>query len=70
MWIDTDIAKPSYDNQIVKVKIADFAGNYITYAYYCHKEGRWYMKDGICLNDSVYQWKMSLLKNFQMICMK
>lgn len=24
MWINTDIAEPSYDNQIVKVKVSDF----------------------------------------------
>lgn len=47
MWIDTDIAEPSYDNQIVKVKVADFSGDYITNAYYNHKEQKWYRKDGI-----------------------
>lgn len=62
MWIDTDIAEPSYDNQIVKVKVADFSGDYITNAYYNHKEQKWYRKDGICLNDNVYKWKIPLLK--------
>lgn len=58
MWIDTDIAEPSYDNQIVKVKVADLTGNYITEAYYNHMEQKWYNKDGYCLNDNVYQWKI------------
>jgi len=62
MWIDTDIAKPAYDKQIVKVKVADFSGDYITNAYYNHREGKWYNKDGNCLNDNVYKWKISLLK--------
>lgn len=58
MWIDVDIAEPSYDNQIVKVKVADFSGNYITEAYYNHMEQKWYRKNGICLNDNVYKWKI------------
>lgn len=63
MWISTDIAEPSYNDQIVKVKVASFSGDYITYAFYNHRELVWYDKDGNCLNDNVYQWKISLMKN-------
>ena len=56
MWIDADIAIPAYDKQIVKIKVADFAENYVAEGYYNHKEEVWYRKDGYCLNDNVYQW--------------
>ncbi len=62
MWISTDIAEPSYDNQIVKAKVADFAGNYTTDAYYNHREQKWYSKDGVCLIDNVFQWQIPLFK--------
>ena len=56
MWIDTDIAIPAFDEQIVKIKVADFAENYVTEGYYSHREQVWYDKNGYCLNDNVYKW--------------
>jgi hypothetical protein len=56
-WISTDKAIPAYNDQIVKVKVADFTKDYITYGYYNHKEQCWYSIDGWCLNDNVYAWK-------------
>lgn len=56
MWIDTDIAIPAFDKQIVKIKVADFAENYVTEGYYNHREQVWYDKNGHCLNDNVYKW--------------
>ncbi len=56
-WISTDKAIPAFDDQIVKVKVADFTKDYTTYGYLNHKEYRWYSVEGWCLNDNVYAWK-------------
>ena len=56
-WIDVDKAIPSFDGQIVKVKVADLTKNYVTDGYYNHREQVWYSVDGYCLNDNVYEWK-------------
>ena len=56
MWIDTDIAIPAFDKQIVRIKVADFTENYVTEGYYNHREQVWYDKNGHCLNDNVYKW--------------
>lgn len=67
MWVDTDIAEPSYNDQIVKVKVNSLMGSYTTYAWYNHEDYSWYIKDGVCdgacLDDLVYRWKMPLLKH-------
>lgn len=57
-WIDVDKAIPSFDDQIVKVKVADYCYDYITDGYYNHKEEVWYSVDGYCLHDNVYAWKI------------
>lgn len=64
MWISTNIAEPSFDKQVVKVKVADFYCNYITEAYYDHNEMKWYNKEGSCLNDNVYKWDLPLFKSY------
>ena len=56
-WISTDKALPAFDEQVVKVKVADFGGDHITDAWYSHKYGLWFSIKGYCLNDNVYAWK-------------
>lgn len=56
-WLDVDKAIPTFDNQIVKIKVADFNKNYTTLGFYNHKEQVWYSIQGDCLNDNVYKWK-------------
>lgn len=56
-WISIDKALPAYDEQIVKVKVADFVKDYVTEAWYDHTQWVWYSVEGYCLNDNVYAWK-------------
>lgn len=56
-WLDVDMAVPAYRNQVVKVKVADFCGDFKTFATYDKRSNLWYDEDGICLNDNVYKWK-------------
>lgn len=56
-WIDADKAVPAFSDQLVKVKVADFAKDYTTYARYIHKLQEWWSVDGYNLNDNVYAWK-------------
>lgn len=56
-WVNTDKAIPSYDEQLVKIKVADSAGDYITEGWYNHEEQKWYSAGGFCLDDNVYAWK-------------
>ncbi len=56
-WIDVDKAIPAYDEQLVKVKVADFTKDYTTEGWYDHERQEWYSVDGFCLNDNVYAWK-------------
>lgn len=59
-WVNTDKAIPSYDEQLVKIKVADSAGDYITEGWYDHEEQKWYSADGFCLDDNVYAWKHTI----------
>lgn len=56
-WISVDKAVPAYNDQIVKVKVADFTKNYVTYGQFHHEKYCWYSIDGYELNDNVYAWK-------------
>lgn len=56
-WIDVDKAIPAYDEQLVKVKVADFTKEYTTEGWYDHNRQEWYSVDGCCLHDNVYAWK-------------
>lgn len=56
-WNSTDKSIPAYDDQLVKVKVVDFAKDYITKGWYDHDRQEWYSVDGFCLHDNVYAWK-------------
>ena len=56
-WINVDKAIPAYDEQLVKVKVADFTKDYITEGWYDHNKQEWYSVDGFCLHDNVYAWR-------------
>lgn len=61
-WIDIDVAIPSYDRQLVEIKVAD-SEEYISSGYYDHREQIWYSFDGFCLNNNVYEWRPLNIKN-------
>ena len=56
-WISVDKAIPAYNEQIVKIKVADVAGDYKTEGWYDHEKQKWYSIKGYCLHDNVYAWK-------------
>ena len=56
-WNSTDKSIPAYTDQLVKVKVADFAKDYTTEGWYDHDRQEWYSVDGFCLHDNVYAWK-------------
>lgn len=56
-WIDVNKAIPAYDEQLVRIKVADFAKDYTTEGWYDHNKQEWYSVDGFCLHDLVYAWK-------------
>lgn len=56
-WISTDKAMPAYDEQVVKIKVADPYKDYITKGWYDHKREEWFSIDGLCLHDNVYAWR-------------
>lgn len=59
-WVSDFTAVPTFKHQIVKVKVADYSGDFMTEGYYDDKTGLWYTKDGLCLNDNVYEWAIKL----------
>ena len=59
-WIDVDKAIPAYDEQIVKIKVADSAGNYKTEGWYNRYKQEWFSIEGYCLHDNVYAWKHTI----------
>lgn len=59
-WVSTKTAVPAFTEQIVKAKVTDFIGNYMTEAHYNSKKDCWYDKKGVCLNDNVYEWAIEI----------
>ena len=55
-WVSVQIAVPTYSNQIVMAKVADFSGDYMTKAHYNEKKDCWFDEKGYALNDNVYEW--------------
>ena len=56
-WISTEKALPAFSDQIVKIKVADFAGNYTAEGWYDHNKQEWYAIEGNCVHDDVFAWK-------------
>ena len=56
-WINADKAIPAFSDQLVKLKVADYAGDYVTYGYYNHRYQEWWTASGYNLKYNVYAWK-------------
>lgn len=59
-WVSTQVALPTYNNQIVLAKVKDSFGRYMTKAHYNANKEYWFDEKGRCLKNNVYEWAIEM----------